>query len=186
MKEQSKIPSLKIDIPSALPTVGDKKTLVGSAMLVLVDMYDISFDPGDEIDWKLDLRRIAGGVEVTGAISGVIELSCYRCLDRFEFPISLKVREHALWLNEEDVDEDDAPASEYMVIDGVLDLEPIIRDVIALSFPASRVCDEACRGLCVKCGANLNVDDCGCETGHIDARLKPLEELKRRMETSGQ
>ena len=73
-----------------------------------------------------------------------------------------------------------------MVIDGVLDLEPIIRDVIALSFTASRVCDEACRGLCVKCGANLNVDDCGCETGHIDARLKPLEELKRRMETSGQ
>lgn len=186
MKDQATVPGLKIDVSSALPSVGDKKTIRGSARLELADVYDVTFVPGDDIAWRLDVRRIAGGIEVTGSISGVVTLACYRCLEGFEFAISLKVREHVLWLNGADGDEDDELASEYMVIDGILDLEPIIRDAVCLAFPARRVCQEGCKGLCIKCGANLNVEPCTCDTGHVDARLQPLEELKRRLEARGQ
>ncbi len=183
MKDQQIISGLQIDVSNALPSVGDRRTVSGTGSLRLEDVYDLDFEPGDDVAWKFQVRRIAGGVEVTGSISGVVTLACYRCLEGFEFRLSLEVREHALWLSEAELEEDEEPATEYMVTDGVLDLEPIIRDSICLAFPAVRVCDEACRGLCNVCGANLNLEPCGCDTGHVDARLKPLEELKKRLES---
>jgi DUF177 domain-containing protein len=183
MKDQPFVSGLQIDVSKALPSVGDRRRVSGTASLRLEDVYYVTFEPGDEITWDFQVRRIAGGVEVTGTIAGVVTLTCYRCLEGFEFGLSLDVREHALWLSEAELEEDEEPATEYMVTDGVLDLEPIIRDTVCLAFPARRICDEACRGLCNACGANLNLETCGCDTGHIDARLKPLEELKKRLES---
>jgi uncharacterized protein len=182
MKDETGATGLQLDVSSALPTVGDKKTVTGTARLVLEDGYDVAFEPGEDVAWRLDVRRIAGGVEVTGSIDGVITLQCYRCLEGYEFPLSLRVREHALWLSEAEAEEEEEPVSEYMVTDGILDLETVIRDSICLAFPAKRICGESCKGLCTNCGTNLNVEPCGCDTRVMDARLKPLEELKKRLE----
>ncbi len=186
MRDESRAMGLKIDVAAALPSVGDRRTETGYARLVLEDGYDVIFVPGDEVAWSFDIRRIAGGVEVNGLITGVTTLLCYRCLEGFEFPLSLKVREHALWLSEADLEEDNEPATEYMVSDGMLDLESILRDAVCLAFPARRVCGDDCRGLCALCGANLNLEPCGCDTRRVDTRLKPLEELKNRLEARGQ
>lgn len=185
MEDQRAITGLKIDVGRELPAVGDRRRFAGSARLALEDVYDLEFLPGDQVEWRFDVRRVAGGLEVTGGIDGVITLVCYRCLETFDLPLSISVREHALWLSEAEMHEAEEPAAEYMVTDGVLDLEPIIRDSIALSLPAARVCDEGCRGLCQQCGANLNVEPCGCVAGRVDARLRPLEELKRKLESEG-
>lgn len=182
MKNQAELYGLSIDVAGALPSVGDREPVAGSAGLSFEGVYDLVFVPGEDIEWRLEIRRIAGGVEVNGRITGEVTLSCYRCLEEFEFPLSLDVREHALWLSEHEMDEDDEQATEYMVTDGVLDLEPVIRDAVCLAFPARRVCDEGCRGICELCGASLNTDPCGCDTARVDARLKPLEELKKRLE----
>jgi uncharacterized protein len=185
MNDNTGVTGLQLDVSSALPTVGDKKTVAGAARLVLEDGYDVEFEPGDDVAWRLEVRRIAGGVEVTGSIDGVITLQCYRCLEGFKFPLSLRVREHALWLSEAEAEEEEEPVAEYMVTDGILDLETVIRDSVCLAFPAKRVCDESCKGLCTICGANLNLEPCGCDTRVVDARLKPLEELKKRLEGGG-
>jgi len=186
MKDDSRVDGLQVDVSDVLPAVGDRKSVRGAARLVLESGYDITFVPGDEVYWELEVRRIAGGVEVNGSISGVVNMICHRCLEGFEFTLSMSVREHALWLSEAEVDEEVEYASEYIVIDGMLDIEPILRDAICLVFPARRVCDESCKGLCARCGANLNLEPCGCDTTRVDARLKPLEELKKRLEAGGQ
>ncbi len=184
MIDPTRLAGLKIDVSQALPTVGEKKSFKGAARPMIDEAYDVTFSPGEEVAWMLELRRIAGGVEITGSINGVITLACYRCLEDFEFPLSLRVREHALWLSEEEFEEQDESGLDYMVTDGILDLEPVVRDSICLAFPVKRVCDESCKGLCVRCGANLNLEPCGCDTAVIDSRLKPLEELKKRLESN--
>lgn len=184
MKDPTRLAGLHIDVSQALPTVGEKKTVKGAARALIDEAYEVTFTQGDQVTWELEVRRIAGGVEITGRIRGVITLSCYRCLEDFEFPLSLRVREHALWLSEEEFEEQDESGLDYMVTDGILDLEPVVRDSICLAFPVKRVCDESCRGLCVRCGANLNLESCGCDTAPMDSRLKPLEELKKRLESN--
>jgi uncharacterized protein len=140
------------------------------------------FKHGEGVRWSLELRRIAGAVGIEGTVNGTIDMECYRCLEVFPWPLSIRIREHALWLGEAGEEADEETASEYVVTDGVLDLEPILRDTIALAFPAKRVCDEACKGLCVQCGTNLNLEPCTCEPPPPDRRLSPLADLKKRLE----
>ena len=43
-----------------------------------------------------------------------------------------------------------------------LDLTPYIESALRLSAPAMPLCREDCKGLCSRCGANLNIETCNC------------------------
>ena len=44
-----------------------------------------------------------------------------------------------------------------------LDLDSLIRNVVVASFPSKVLCREDCKGLCPKCGCNLNDGECNCD-----------------------
>jgi uncharacterized metal-binding protein YceD (DUF177 family) len=175
---------LEIDLSGVIENVGDRTRASGGASLEFSDIYQAEFVRGDDIDWRLELLRITGGVQVTGDITGEVPLSCYRCLEEFRHPISVKVHEVALTVATEQRETGDLD-DEYMALDEQLDLEPILRDAVYLAIPVKRICSEECRGICPTCGENRNLVECGCPTREPDARLKPLEELKRRLEERG-
>lgn len=60
----------------------------------------------------------------------------------------------------------------------VIDLDPIVREQLLLALPGYPVCQEACKGLCPACGANLNERDCGCPRRAPDPRWAGLEKIK--------
>ncbi len=60
----------------------------------------------------------------------------------------------------------------------VIELDPIVREQLLLALPGYPVCQEACKGLCSVCGANLNERECGCERRAPDPRWAGLEKLK--------
>jgi uncharacterized protein len=182
MKEQEPIPEMNTDVAAIIPRVGDRKKLTGSIRVVVTGGYDLSFFPGEGISWDLTVKRITGGIEISGRISGKVTLECSRCLEDFDQSVDLRLMEHALWLGSQDTEPGDDYGEEYMVLDGTIDLLPVLRDAISLSLPSRRVCSEKCRGICPFCGVNLNVEQCGCAGEHVDGRLKPLLELKKRME----
>lgn len=66
----------------------------------------------------------------------------------------------------------------YVVVsDERLDLDELLREDILLDMPSKYLCSPDCKGLCPKCGKNLNEGDCGCETKEIDPRLEILKSL---------
>lgn len=182
MKEQDPISEMNIDVAAILPRVGDRKKHTGSAQVVVGDGYDLGFFPGEGISWDLAVTRVTGGIEISGGISGRVTLECSRCLEDFDQQLNIRLREHTLWLGSEDIEPGDDYAEEYLVLDGTMDLLPVLRDAICLSFPSRRVCSEGCRGMCPVCGVNLNLEECGCTVEQLDGRLEPLLELKKRME----
>ncbi|MHB8895953.1 MAG: YceD family protein [Candidatus Geothermincolia bacterium] len=182
MRDMQPSQELYVDVSAALPSVGDRKKVEGGAEVVVREGYEMRFDPGGSVQWTLELRRIAGAVEIAGVVSGTVTLLCFRCLEEFAFPLAIDMREHALWLSGGPGEESEETATDYVVMDGMLDLEPVLRDAIALAFPVRRVCTAECKGLCVKCGANRNLEECGCDTRPVDVRLSPLADLKKRLE----
>src|SRR5450756_3140887 len=98
MKEQGPISEVDIDAAAVLPRVGDRKRFTGSAQVVVEDHYALTFLPGDGVSWDLHITRITGGVEISGRVSGLVTLECARCLENFDQPVDLRLREHALWL----------------------------------------------------------------------------------------
>jgi len=59
-----------------------------------------------------------------------------------------------------------------------VDLTPIIWDELILDVPFSPLCHRDCRGLCPKCGANLNEARCHCPTRTGTARWDALRDIK--------
>jgi len=73
---------------------------------------------------------------------------------------------------------DEQDDDEYIVVpDGRLDLDELLREDILLDLPSKYLCSPDCRGLCPKCGKNLNEGDCGCDRREIDPRLEVLKSL---------
>jgi hypothetical protein len=50
---------------------------------------------------------------------------------------------------------------------------------VLLALPLKVICQSDCRGLCPSCGANLNHEECRCETHATDPRMAPLARLKQ-------
>jgi uncharacterized protein len=72
---------------------------------------------------------------------------------------------------------------EVAFYDGVaLDVNLMILEQIELAMPMSFVCREDCKGLCYKCGADLNEGVCLCKKEETDSRLSVLLEFKQKRE----
>ncbi len=52
----------------------------------------------------------------------------------------------------------------------IIDISKDVRDYMILSTPMKRLCKEECKGLCAKCGADLNEKQCDCNDDEIDDR----------------
>jgi uncharacterized protein len=130
-----------------------------------------------------DLRKDHEKIRLTGRIESMLDLSCGRCLDGFRIPVDTTF--DLLYLPaaaeptavEREVEADDLGTSYYR--DGVVDLADLVREQIVLALPMKPLCRDACRGLCVECGTNLNTGTCSCTHQWEDPRLAPLKALTR-------
>ena len=58
--------------------------------------------------------------------------------------------------------------------------EPL-REQIEMEFPVRFLCKDDCKGLCSKCGQNLNRGECSCNKKEIDPRLAPFAKILEQM-----
>ncbi len=59
-----------------------------------------------------------------------------------------------------------------------LELAEVVREQILLWLPMRWICQEDCRGICSQCGANLNLEDCGCREELADDRWEALRSMR--------
>ena len=98
---------------------------------------------------------------------------CDRCADEFEKEYSFDINKIVVQkLENEDDDFDD-----FIVVENnVLDLDDYLYQEIQLFLPQKMLCSEDCKGLCAKCGKNLNKEKCSCEK-EVDPRMAALLQL---------
>jgi uncharacterized protein len=58
-------------------------------------------------------------------------------------------------------------------------LTDVLAEQVLLAIPMKIICRSDCKGLCPHCGANLNSDECRCESHSGDPRMAPLARLKQ-------
>ena len=138
--------------------------------------FDYTFDLADAV--------IASPVRVAGSVfnkTGIVHLEfsaeyaletdCARC----GAPIRKTVREtfsHILITHSENEAQD-----LYIVVDDLhFDLDALVAEDLFLAMPSRYLCRPDCKGLCPRCGADLNLGDCGCKPA-TDPRWDALKEL---------
>ena len=58
-----------------------------------------------------------------------------------------------------------------------LNVETFVYNEIIGNWPAKILCKEDCKGICPKCGQNLNIKDCGCDTFVPDPRMAAIQDI---------
>ena len=120
---------------------------------------------------------------LVGTVSTLLELSCSRCLEPFRFPVNAAFDVRYLPQSENtgderEVEEDDLSVSFYR--DESIDLGQLLDEQFYLALPMKPLCRDDCKGLCPSCGANRNVETCGCQARWDDPRLAGLTALMSR------
>lgn len=103
-------------------------------------------------------RAGAGRFYFHGAFTGTAAGECRRCLTDVHTPVA--VEDAHLIFAEAGLDGDDDESDAYLFdpSERTLDLRPAVREEWLLAAPAFPLCRESCRGLCPRCGADLNED----------------------------
>lgn len=74
--------------------------------------------------------------------------------------------------------EDDFDSDIIYVSESGIDIDISVTEELVLELPLYRLCKDDCKGLCSKCGKNLNEGACSCsDEKEIDPRLKKLQKL---------
>ena len=135
--------------------------------------YGVSYPVSEPVLAQGTVRNTAGVLMMEGQVRTTIHGICDRCAGSFDrdvtFPIDVVlVTELA---NEENEDEWVFPLEGDSA-----DLDDIVRTVFVLNLDSKLLCKEDCKGLCPKCGKNLNDGPCNCQK-ELDPRFAALKQL---------
>lgn len=114
----------------------------------------------------------AGIVHMEGEVEAEMVCICDRCGTDFT---STKITDLDVVIVEKTEDNQDDPELFFLEGDDV-DLDEVVSTCFILDMESKFLCKEDCKGLCTKCGRNLNLGPCGCGK-EIDPRFAVLEQL---------
>lgn len=158
--------TVQIDVKDLLRHPGSSRTLEFAEAIGGL-RTELAYVPEDRpLGGRLLMESVVEGVLASGPLSGVMVLRCARCLATTETEFSVEVQE--LFAPGATADDD-----EYQLVEGILDLEPMIRDAVLLSMPLAPLCRPDCLGLCERCGGDRNAGECSCPP-EVDPRWAPL------------
>ena len=123
------------------------------------------------------MRNTAGVLILEGKLTTRLHGVCDRCAREFqrdvEFPISAV-------LVTELADEENEDEWVFQLEGDSADLDDIVTTAFVLNMDSKLLCKPDCKGLCCRCGANLNDGPCGCEP-ELDPRFAALKQLLKDM-----
>jgi len=124
------------------------------------------------ITGSVQVGRTQQGLVVQGEFEADTQLQCVRCLNEFSSHLGWKITELYAF------DQDSVTESDLLLPESAqIDLAPLLREYAVLEVPISPLHDEACKGLCIECGQDLNVKDCGHSQHPDDSPFSVLKNL---------
>ena len=116
---------------------------------------------GEPLELVARLESVVEGILVTGSVHATATGACVRCLDPISHDVTGRFQELFAYADRNahhlEVGDEDA-AEVYLVEDGLIDLDEVLRDAVVPSLPFKPVCRPDCPGLCSECGMRLEED----------------------------
>lgn len=119
------------------------------------------------------VRNTAGVLVMTGNVSTTIHGVCDRCAADFSRDVEIPLN---VVLVTELASEENEDEWVFSLEGDSADLEDIVRTVFVLNLDSKLLCKPDCKGICCRCGRNLNRESCTCEK-EIDPRFAALKQL---------
>src|SRR5215467_2414969 len=151
-----------------------------------IDYHSAEIRQVEPLEVTATAELLDGQIRIEGNLETKIELVCARCLEpvteevsrTFDLFYAPLPRDAQQTKHREDRLRDDDTEIGFYEGDGLF-LADVLKEQVLLALPLKAICRGDCRGLCPNCGANLNHEECRCETHTSDPRLASLARLKQ-------
>lgn len=131
---------------------------------------------------KLRLFRQIDKIFINGELTVATELECARCLKPISMILRGTLENQYRPMPKMPVDLlDDIGIGYYS--GEYIELSEDIRESLLLEIPFRVLCSEDCKGLCPKCGQNLNQKECDCQLEHEETLNSKFTLLAKILET---
>ena len=120
------------------------------------------------------VRNTAGVLKLTGSVRTVLHGICDRCMADFIREVSFPI--DAVLVPHSEAEDCENPWVFELTQEDRADLDDIVTSVFVLSMPSQLLCSPDCKGLCFRCGKNLNLGVCDCRP-EPDPRFAALQQL---------
>jgi len=152
----------------------------GSSLDLIEESHALTELAGGELEYSfvapvamhLDLTKTDGNVFVSGDIKTRIAVDCSRCLNRFERPFDVDFSVFYTREKEDGSEKELKPGDmdvNYLT-GNEIDSTELALAQITLEMPMQPLCKPECKGLCPRCGADLNEGPCTCP---VEEKVNP-------------
>ncbi len=135
--------------------------------------YGTSYPVSEPVLASGTVRNTAGVLVMTGKVTTTIHGICDRCASDFDRDIEIPVN---VVLVTELADEENEDEWVFPLEGDSADLDDIVRTVFVLNMDSKLLCKPDCKGICCRCGKNLNEGPCNCQK-ELDPRFAALQQL---------
>jgi uncharacterized protein len=147
----------------------------------------------DECEFPLPIKialrafRVVDMIEIEGDIETSVRLPCSRCLQPFETPLKSRFALTYMRRATDVIEDTEAPWEVELSAEDMgivyfqgekINLKDTIQEQVVMEFPLRALCKQDCKGLCSKCGADLNANLCDCDRSSPPGRFAVLKNLK--------
>lgn len=143
-----------------------------------LDLHDLEFGGSYPVTEPViasgEVRNTAGVLQLTGTAQTTLHGTCDRCASSFERAVSFPI--NAVLVTELANDNGDEDLWTFLLEGNDADLDDIITTAFVLGMDSKLLCKDDCKGLCCRCGKNLNDGPCDCQP-EIDPRFAVLQQL---------
>ena len=161
---------MRLDLRDIIHIPDAKKTFQFQLDLSQLDFYGLR-PIVHPLQVEGSVTNHAGALVLEGTARSLLELRCDR--RGKDFSRAKTVVLDSLVAQELEDEEN----VDILLLDGVeLDLDGAVTDAFILAMDTKNLCSDDCKGLCAKCGADLNLGPCGCGPD-VDPRLAALAQL---------
>lgn len=168
----TKTDTASIAVPEELFETAETRHFEGTTSLVELSAGSDAYRIEEPVAWSVDATNTGGALLVMGTARAAAVVPCARCLEDVTYDLEGDIEGYFVIGGEEAPAPDDLEGDEfsYLPESRMIDLVPLIEQALLLELPLVPLCDDDCKGLCARCGANLNEGPCGCaDEGPDDA-----------------
>jgi uncharacterized protein len=164
-----------VDVGRLHEALGEQLHVEDELSLVPVDLGEVHFAPTGPAQFDVTLTNTGAGLVLEGTVLATMRTICARCTVDFDLPVTAEVDGfyvepgHEQGLPEEQEVE--------LIREERIDIEPALAQAIVVELPLAPLCSAECKGLCPKCGADMNVAPCSCEVASPSGPFAALKDI---------
>lgn len=170
-----------VHVPEELLETATSLHFEGAVLLEELACGPDAYRFDEPVAWSVDVTNTGGALLVMGRAEARATAPCARCLADAVYDVEGDIEGFFIMGDDETAAPDDMEGDEfdYLPEDRVIDMVPLIVSALLLELPLVPLCDDDCKGLCPRCGANLNEGPCACDAeAAADAEESPFAALK--------